>query len=95
MSRMHSRQLAKITIETEGRTFTFTAADWDLDLEQSRFDVSHLGSPNLTYMTGPSTGNLRFSIVNSASNPYGDPDSTEVGLQILRRYLKMIGAVDE
>lgn len=88
MSRIgSSSKHAKITIETEDQTFHFTAADWELHLDRPRIDVSDMRS-GMSWVPGPTRGHLNFSVTDSSR---GGPETTEAGLEVLRRYMKMMG----
>lgn len=92
MSRIDSRKPARITIETEDQIFYFTTDDWQMHLDQPRIDMSHVGSPNLMWVpAGRPRASLEFSITDSSR---GGPKTAEAGLEVLRRYMKMMGVDD-
>jgi hypothetical protein len=88
MSRMHSPYQARITIETEERTITYVVSDFSLDLRHHAVPVDL--SSGMSYMQGPQTGELRFTLIPGLGD-VKDNAST----QLLENYLKLIGAMPE
>lgn len=88
---MHSRQLTKVTLDMQGgRQYTFEMADWSLDLEQPRVDVTSIGQANLVWMQGPTRGTLEFSLANAAEPHFQSVDEQiDARLQLLDRWMKM------
>lgn len=94
MSRLHSRQLAEITVKTEGKTMSFKVADWSLDVERPRVDVSQMGSNLAWIASGPTRGRLEFCIYDSNENVSPD-EEVDMRLAMLRRYMKMLNVPDD
>jgi hypothetical protein len=95
MSRMHSRQIADITIRTESRTYHFKAMDWSIELDQARVDVSHMGSPNLAWISsGPARGRLEFCILDSNLDVTPD-EEVDMRLAQLKRYMSLLNIPDD
>jgi hypothetical protein len=86
--------MAKITIETEdGRVLKFSAYTWDLEMRANHYPINSLDIASLAYVPGPTTGSLRFEILPGTQTEEKAPE--EVGAEIMERYLKLIGALEE
>jgi hypothetical protein len=94
LSRLSSRNYAKITIETEdGRVLKFRAYRWDLEMRANNYPVHSIDQINAMYMPGPTTGDLRFEILPSDHTVEQTPE--DLGVKMLENYLKLIGVMEE
>ena len=96
MSRIHSRGVAEITIRYEGRMYRFKAAEWSLNMEQARYDVTQFGSPHISYVPGPMRGSLDFYIVPDGTPIDMSPDEeVDMRLAQIKRYMNLLGVPDD
>ena len=87
MSRIHSRGVAEITIRYEGRMYRFKAAEWSLNMEQARYDVTQFGLTR---------GSLDFYIVPDGTPIDMSPDEeVDMRLAQIKRYMNLLGVPDD